>query len=110
MRKNEYSSLEQFTSQYSGEWAPSDGHWFGLDFSWNGKEYRFHTESMYNPENTILPDGSEAIFGLYKKCGDEYELLGEYAEMKDVLESMVICGVPFRKIIFDDETVLLGQD
>ena len=31
MRKNEYTSLEEFTSQYVGEWGPSDGHWFGLD-------------------------------------------------------------------------------
>ena len=25
---------EQFLSQYTGEWSPSDGHWFGLDFGW----------------------------------------------------------------------------
>ena len=41
MRKNEYESLEQFTSQYVGEWNPSGGHWFGLDFMYRGKEYRF---------------------------------------------------------------------
>ena len=36
MRKNEYTSLEEFTSQYVGEWGPSDGHWFGLDFEYKG--------------------------------------------------------------------------
>ena len=45
---------EQFLSQYTGEWSPSDGHWFGLDFGWRGQEYRFQTDSMYHPANTVL--------------------------------------------------------
>ena len=116
MRKNEYTSLDQFTSQYTGEWNPSEGHWLGLDFIWHGNVYRFQTGSMYNPNNTILPDGREAIFGLYKKnCPGkdierEYELLGEYAEMKDVLQSCVIGGVPFAVVIIDEDTELIGQD
>ena len=65
MRKNEYTSLDQFTSQYTGEWSPSEGHWYGLDFLYKGKEYRFNTGSMFNSENTILKDGREAVFGLY---------------------------------------------
>ena len=36
---------EQFLSQYTGEWSPSDGHWFGLDFGWRGQEYRFQTDA-----------------------------------------------------------------
>ena len=44
---------EQFLSQYTGEWSPSDGHWFGLDFCWRGQEYRFQTESMYHQANTV---------------------------------------------------------
>jgi len=109
MRKNEYTSLDQFTSQYTGEWCPSDGHWLGLDFLWHGKEYRFQTGSMYTPENTILPNGREAVFGLYVKEG-EYRLLGEYASMEEVLDSMVIEGIPFRDVIMDEETELMGQD
>ena len=58
---------EQFLSHYTGEWSPSDGHWFGLDFGWRGQEYRFQTDSMYHPANTVLPDGREARFGVYKK-------------------------------------------
>ena len=109
MRKNEYTSLDQFTSQYTGEWGPSDGHWYGLDFLWRGKEYRFNTGSMYNAENTILPDGQEAIFGLYLK-EEKYKLLGEYACIDDALESKVIGGVPFRDVIMDENTELIGQD
>ena len=62
MRKNEYTSLEEFTSQYVGEWGPSD------------------------------------------------ELLGKYDSMDELLESRVIGSRPFREVIMDDDTVLLGQD
>lgn len=115
MRLNEFNSIEEFTSQYIGIWSPSDEHFFGLDFSYRGTEYRLHTGSMYNAEDTIFPDGRTATFGLYKLLNDsvipyEYELLGEYADMHDLLESRVIGGVPFSEVIMDDYTVLLGQD
>lgn len=113
MRKNEFNSLEDFTSQYTGVWDPSNSHWYGLDFAYEGDEYRFHTWSMYNPENTILPDGRIAMFGLYKKTPTlekEYTLLGEYATMDDVLLSTVIKNHPFKDVIIDKDTELLGQD
>lgn len=120
MRINEYNSLEEFMSQYIGEWAPSKGHWLGLDFSYNGNEYRLHTGSMYNSENTILRNGREALFGLYIKVPAApelsitenyvYTLLGEYADMSELLESTVICNTPFKEVIMDDSTELLGQD
>ena len=120
MRINECNSLNEFTSQYIGEWGPSDGHWLGLDFSYKGDEYRLHTGSMYNPSNTILQDGREAMFGLYIKVPEKarisssdnhiYNLLGEYASMTDLLGSTAICGIPFKEIIMDDSTEMLGQD
>ena len=120
MRINEYNTLEEFTSQYVGEWAPSKGHWLGLDFSYKGNEYRLHTGSMYNPENTILQDGRKALFGLYIKMPANpessvaesyvYNLLGEYADMSELLESTVVCAIPFKEVIMDDSTELLGQD
>lgn len=54
------------------------------------------------------------MFGLYKKINKElygkYELLGEYADMLDLLESRVIEGRSFAEVIMDDYTELLGQD
>ena len=104
MRKNEFNSLEDFTSQYTGVWAPSEEHWFGLDFSYNGVEYRFNTGSMYEKQNTILPNGKEAIFGLYRKSGNpkskkEYVLLEEFPDMEGVLNSTCIDGVADRKSV-----------
>ncbi len=114
MRKNEYSSLEEFLSQYIGVWAPSDDHWLGLDFSYNRVEYRFQTGSMYETKDTVLPDGRIATYGLYRKNDEsgarDYILLGEFATMDDVLVSTCIEGKPFAEIIIDADTELLGQD
>ena len=120
MRINEYRSIDEFKSQYIGVWAPSDGHWLGLDFAYKGEEFRLHTGSMYNMTDTILTDGRTAIFGIYLKCnkqgfedsgkGKKYLLLGEFADMCDLLESRVIDNRPFKEVIMDDMTELLGQD
>ena len=86
---------EQFLSQYTGEWSPSDGHLFCLDFGWHGQEYRFQTDSMYHPVNTVLPDGREALFGMYKKEGSAYALIGEYATPQETLAQCRIQGMPW---------------
>ncbi|MFA5561365.1 MAG: hypothetical protein WDA00_01825 [Eubacteriales bacterium] len=118
MSKNEYSSLEEFQSQYVGVWGPSDEHWLGLDFSFHNKEYRLHTGTMYDSSEKTDEDGVMKQFGLYVKVGEEkrkssgreYELLDEKESLDELLDSTVIEGIPFRIIIMDDETVLLGQD
>ncbi len=114
MRINEYSSLEEFTNEYIGVWSPSESHWFGLDFKYNGGVYRLHTGSMYQSDNTVLSDGRTAVFGIYRlnteKSGDEYTLLGEYADMNDLLDSAAICGRKFKDVIMDDSTEILGKD
>ena len=94
----------------------SDGHWFGLDFSYNGETYRLHTGSMYSEETNELPDGRETMFGLYlhkqKPAGNKYEyaLLGKFADMNDLLDSTCICGRRFKDVIMDDSTEILGKD
>ena len=101
MRINEYNNLDEFISEYIGVWNPSDGHWFGLDFSYNGETYRL---------------GRETMFGLYlhkqKPAGNKYEyaLLGKFADMNDLLDSTCICGRRFKDVIMDDSTEILGKD
>lgn len=70
---------------------------------------------MYEKEDTILPNGKEAVFGLYRKDSDpkakrRYILLEEFADMEDALNSTCIEGVAFIDVIMDDNTELLGQD
>ena len=111
MRKNEFAKLKDFTSQYTGTWNPSDGNWYGLDFYYQGNEYRFHTGTMYASEDEVLEDGREVLFGLYLKIdSSSYTLLAQFATMDEVLESNAIENTPFKKVILDNETELLGQD
>ncbi len=70
---------------------------------------------MYETENTVLPNGKEALFGLYKKDpepsgGREYILLAEFASIEDALNDTSIEGLRFGEVIMDDNTELLGQD
>lgn len=116
MRINEYNSLAEFTNEYIGEWSPSDGHWLGLDFAYSGKRYRLHTGAMYNAQCTVLPNGKEALFGVYIfnenrdiKCR-EYLLIGEYPDMNSLLDNCFIDGKKFREIIMADDTEILGKD
>ena len=119
MRKNELNSLDELKSQYVGIWGPSDSHWFGLDFGYNGIEYRLHTGSMYEENEIVDSNGVVRQFGLYRKTEKPdpkhpglflYELLDEKKSVDELLDSTVIDGKPFSEIIMDDETVLLGQD
>ena len=111
----EFTSIDQFLSQYTGEWGPSDGHWYGLDFSWNGCKYRFHTGAMYESEPLTLPDGRDADFGVYRKLdnpvgGHEYELIGKYATTAEAVKQCIIDGISLAEIIVHPDTELLGQD
>jgi len=103
-----------FLAQYKGEWAPSDGLWLGLDFSFDGCEYRFQTESMYTAQNLILPDGREACFYMYKKVknasGTCYELLCAFATTTEVVDECVINGKTFGQMLDENAIELLGQD
>ena len=71
---------------------------------------------MYNATNTVLIDGRTAIFGLYQVAdnsnvnAENYVLLGEYADMNDLLESSVIGNRKLKDIIMDDATEILGKD
>ena len=114
MRINEYTLLEEFTNEYIGIWNPSEGHWLGLDFKYDSMIYRMQTGPMYQQKITILSDGREAMFGIYKQSdvtkNNNYELLGEFADMNDMMESTVIGDRKFKDIIMDDSTEILGKD
>ena len=115
MRINEYSSLEEFTSQFTGEWSPSDEHWFGLEFQYGGITYRLHTGLMYKEDPKFDVFGRDVLFGLYRS---EQPLNGEsmfvrlasFASMEDLLDYAGIADRPFREIIMDDATEILGKD
>lgn len=113
MRKNEYETLEEFSSEFIGERNPYENHWLGLDFAYENSIYRLHTGSMYNETDTILPDGKKAIFGVYRLINEaslDYSLIGEYSDMNSLLNCCFIEGRKFKDIIMDDNTEILGKD
>lgn len=115
MRINEYQSLEEFTSQYTGEWAPSDGHWYGLEFRYKAHDYRLHTGIMHGNDPEQDEKGREILFGLYAMNppaneGAQFQRLASFATMEDLLRYTGIDNRPFCEIIMDDSTQILGQD
>ncbi|WP_197017973.1 hypothetical protein [Lachnospira multipara] len=105
-----FINLTDFTSQYTGEWNPSEGHWFGLDFTYKNITYRLNTGNMYTNEEDFL-------FGLYIKTEDNdietnqgYKLLFSCNSMEDLLNSTAIDNTCFRDIIINKDVELLGQD
>ena len=114
MRINEYTTLEDFTSQYTGVWAPSDGHWFGLDFRYGGDNYRLHTGTMAADDPTHTIDGQEYLFTLYHQhtqgCSVTYQRLASFVSMDELLRYTGITDRPFSSVIMDDSTEILGQD
>lgn len=118
MRINEYENIEQIRSQYIGVWGPSDGHWFGLDFKYQGQEYRIHTGTMYGDSDTI-ENGVVKQFGLYFKTNEpdeqysticKYDLLFEFPSFDELLAKATINNLPLEIVIMDDNTEILGQD
>lgn len=115
MRVNEYRSLEEFTSQYTGEWSPSDGHWLGLEFRYKSQDYRLHTETMHKDDPKQDSEGREILFGLYTmnphaKEGKQFTRLASFASMEELLCYSGIDNRPFREVIVDESTQILGQD
>ncbi|MBE5779393.1 MAG: hypothetical protein E7331_08705 [Clostridiales bacterium] len=115
MRINEYQSLEEFTSQYTGEWSPSDGHWFGLEFRYEAHDYRLHTGIMHENDPERDSEGREILFGLYAMNlhaseGEQFVRLASFASMDELLCFTGIGSRPFREVIMDDSTQILGQD
>ncbi len=116
MRINEYNSLEEFTYEYDGK-ACGEGHYCGLEFSYKGAIYRLHTFGMLERGTPKLKDGRKGLFSLYKILrnypgpnDEDYELLGWFADMPDLLKSKVIDNREFREVIMDDSAEMLAKD
>ena len=115
VRVNEYQSLEEFTSQYTGEWSPSDEHWFGLEFRYESQDYRLHTGIMHKDDPERDSEGHEILFGLYAMNlhaseEEQFVRLASFASMSELLCYTGIGNRPFREVIMDDLTQILGQD
>ena len=89
MRKNELKSLEELKSQYIGVWGPSDGQWLGLDFSYNGHEYRLHTGTMYGDKEKPLKTELLLSLGFIGKPRKKIPNIQIYTFMNCLMKQLV---------------------
>ena len=55
--------------------------------------------------DAVIVHWKDKWFGAY-----DYELVGWYADLDDVLKNCKIEGRPFSDVIMDDETEIIGKD
>lgn len=122
MRKNDYNSLEEFIGEYSGIRNEKYDIVYGLDFRFNGKLYRMTMDQMETDDIR-----NEFEKKLNKKVGKyevalvdsnshsdfqygEYQFIGWYDDIYDLLENCYIDGMKFKDVITADDTIIEGKD
>ena len=121
MRLNEYKCLDDFVNEYDGKHEKGDEFHIGLDFKYKGIEYRmchephdrrYHvttqTASEYCEVKQVLHFEPNPRFP-WLDYSDVY-LIGTYDTIDDLLDAECIDNRPFRDVIMDDGTVMLGKD
>ena len=100
-----YNNIDEFKKEYTGFRDPSNNKWYGLEFFYNNKYYRFDyvatNISIYIlviSKNKVYPDI------------DEYILIGEYSNIDEALNSFYIDNKLLKDIIIDDSVKILGKD
>lgn len=124
MRINEYNNLEDFIFEYSKgtefSWQNKEKRrrYMGIEFSYHHCYYRMCREPIDEKKRPILDNGKRALYDVMLiNCGkdgypglDHYDLIGWYADLDDVLDHCIIEGRPFKEVIMDDDTEILGKD
>ena len=126
MRINEYSGINQFIYEYENGRYPSDEtharRFMGIEFLHDGIYYRMCREPLPDDDDMQTVCGSDDIKpGYYQvyimhceKRGypdaDEFETVGVFNDIYDLLDNCIIGGKFFRDVIIDDNTEILGKD
>ncbi len=113
-RYGRYTSVEQFKSEFTGVWNPSNNQWTAIDFTYGEKGYRLDTGCIYGTEPKKTMNGEDATFYVYSKR-EKYGWNDDdknnplfifdscYASIDDVLEKFEIDGKKFKDIILDTD-------
>ncbi len=122
MRINEYKRLEDFIYEYdSGRCSSDENHkrkFMGIEFLYDGIYYRMCREPLEHSESPKLENSKPGFYQVYvmhcKKFGypvaDEFENVGCYGDIYDLLENCTIGNKKFKDVIMDDKTEILSQD
>ena len=115
MRINEYSNLQEFIDEYDYESQKDCEKHIGLEFKYAGINYRMCCEPIPEKDLPILDDGKIGRYDVniihWKTDTEfEYELIGWYSSLEDLLNNCKIGDKSFKEIIMDDNTEITGKD
>ena len=117
-RKNEYTSLQEFREEYDGISYKKHRSFIGIEFTYHDVYYRMCREPLVDEHLPTLPNGNKGHYNVvivHWKNGEwfsdyEYELIGWYENIEDLLQNYYIDGKKFKDIIMADETEIIGKD
>jgi len=115
MRVNEYNCLYEFIYEYDSGRRPStetqSRKFMGIEFLYRGVYYRMCYEPVEN-------EGEPRFYYVYimhcesrgYPAADDFEVIARYEKLHDLLNNFLIGGIPFKDVIMDDNTTILGKD
>ena len=113
MRINEYTGLEEFIYEYDSGRRPSTEtqprKFMGIEFLYRGVYYRMCCEPAEN-------EGEPRFYQVYVMHCEKYptaenfELIGRCEKFDELLNDFQIDGAPFKEVIMNDDTKILGKD
>ncbi len=115
MRINEFTDLQEFIDMYDENSTVDCEKHIGLEFEYNHQMYRMCREPIAIEHRPTLPNGKKGRYAVYKvfnhmKPNQEYETIGWYVDMDDLLNNCYIEGKSFKEVILEDETRMDGMD
>ena len=117
-RKNEYTSLQEFREEYDGISYKKHRSFIGIEFTYHDVYYRMCREPLRDEQLPTLPNGNKGHYRVvivHWKNDEwfsdyEYELIGWYETIDDLLQNCYISGRTFKDVIMSDETEIVGKD
>lgn len=117
MRKNEYDTLDEFCREYDEVDYKNQRGFMGIEFTYRDVYYRMCREPIPETDRPILSNGKRGRYRVvivHWKDGwfsdFEYELIGWYEDINDLLDNCRLGDMKFKDVIMADETEIIGKD
>ena len=118
MRLNEYNNLQEFIEEYDELDRKNIRSFMGIEFTYHGTYYRMCREPLNDDDLPTLPNGRKGhyrVIIVHWKNGEwfsdfQYELIGWYETIDDLLHNCFISDQTFAEVIMADETTIIGKD
>lgn len=111
-RENMYLTLDDFLDDMDDR-RKDKNKFIGMEFIYEGVLYRINNESLARTYKTVPPGVKFMVFIVHwiKYPYDlEYETIGEFSSMDELLKDLKIKGRPFTEIITDPKTRIDCRD